>query len=94
MFSDCSFCHRFEEKLFSYKFAVVAVVHISNLRFFFLFFFFNVTLPIPGLFLTTFLVKADVLLSSVTLNANFLNHSKTLLNYRRQLKLYSEQTDR
>ena len=94
MFSDCSFCHRFEEKLFSYKFAVVAVVHISNLRFFFLFFFFNVTLPIPGLFLTTFLVKADVLLSSVTLNVTFLNHSKTLLNYRRQLKLYSEQTDR
>lgn len=94
MFSDCSFCHRFEEKLFSYKFAVVAVVHISNLRFFFSFFFFNVTLPIPGLFLTTFLVKADVLLSSVTLNATFLNHSKTLLNYRRQLKLYSEQTDR
>ena len=75
MFSDCSFCHRFEEKLFSYKFAVVAVVHISNLRFFFSFSFFNVTLPIPGLFLTTFLVKADVLLSSVTLNATFLNHS-------------------
>ena len=41
MFSDCSFCHRFEEKLFSYKFAVVAVVHISNLRFFFSFFFFS-----------------------------------------------------
>ena len=93
MFSDCSFCHRFEEKLFSYKFAVVAVVHISNLRFFFSFFF-NVTLPISGLFLTSFLAKADVPLSSVTLNATFLNHSKTLLNYRRQLKLYSEQTDR
>ena len=94
MFSESSFCHRFEEKLSSYKFAVVAVVHISNLRFFFFLFFFNVTLPISGLFLTSFLAKADVPLSSVTLNATFLNHSKTLLNYRRQLKLYSEQTDR
>lgn len=93
MFSESSFCHRFEEKLSSYKFAVVAVVHISNLRFFFSFFF-KVTLPISGLFLTSFLAKADVPLSSVTLNATFLNHSKTLLNYRRQLKLYSEQTDR
>lgn len=88
MFSESSFRHRFEEKISSYKFAVVAVVHISNLRFFFF------TLPIPGLFHTTLLVKADVPLSSVTLNATFLNHSKTLLNYRRQLKLYSEQTDR
>lgn len=75
MFSESSFRHRFEEKISSYKFAVVAVVHISNLRFFF---FYLTYVP----------------LSSVTLNATFLNHSKTLLNYRRQLKLYSEQTDR